>query len=149
MTPEEMEKVQDAHVAAENRQDVDAAVATYHDDCSYENVPLGLRFEGTQGVALQYAATFNTFKDFEGRIEGRAFGDDLLVEWGMFSGTATGEFMGLAPTGKRVEVPFCAVITFKEGKMEGERVFFDLATLCDQAGVSIDEVRAAAKLLQG
>lgn len=149
MTPQEMEAVQDRHVAAENRQDLDAAVATYHEECYYENVALGIRFEGKQGVALQYAATFNTFPDFEGRIEGRAFGRDLLVEWGRFSGTAKGEFMGLQPTGKRVEVPFCAVITFRDGLMEGEKVFFDLATLCDQAGVSIEEVRAAAKLLAG
>jgi hypothetical protein len=34
---------------------------------------------------------------------------------------------------------------FKDGLMAGEAVYFDLATLCEQAGLNTDEVRAAAK----
>jgi steroid delta-isomerase-like uncharacterized protein len=149
MTPEEMVKVQDEHIAAENRGDVDAAVATFVDDCFLEIVALGLKFEGKQGVALQYATLFYTFPDAVLNIDDRAFGDDTLVEWGTFTGTMKGEFMGVAPTGRRLELPFIAVVRFKDGLMESERAYYDIASLCDQLEIGIDEVRAAAKLLAG
>jgi steroid delta-isomerase-like uncharacterized protein len=147
MTPEEMVKVQDEHIAAENRGDVDAAVATFVDDCFLEIVALGLKFEGKQGVALQYATLFYTFPDAVLSIDGRAFGDDVLAEWGTFAGTMKGEFMGLAPTGRRLDLPFIAVVSFKDGLMQSERAYYDIASLCDQLGVGVEEVRAAAKLL--
>jgi hypothetical protein len=42
-------------------------------------------------------------------------------------------------------VPFANVVPFKGGLMAGEAVYFDLATLCEQAGLNTDAVRAAAK----
>jgi hypothetical protein len=42
-------------------------------------------------------------------------------------------------------VPFTNVARFKSGRMEGESIYFDLATLCEQAGLPLDEVRAAAE----
>jgi hypothetical protein len=42
-------------------------------------------------------------------------------------------------------VPFANIVPFKDGLMAGEAVYFDLATLCEQAGLNTDEVRAAAK----
>lgn len=147
MTPEEMIKVQDQHIAAENAKDLDGAVATFTDDCVYEIVALGIRFDGKQGVALQYSALFYTFPDSEFVVDGRAFGDDTLVEWGTFSATMTGEFLGVAPTGRRLELPIIAVVPFAGGLMAGERVYYDIATVCDQLGISIEEVRAAAALL--
>lgn len=149
MTPEEMVTVQDEHLAAENRGDVDAAIATFGEDCFLEIVALGLKFDGKQGVALQYATLFYTFPDAVLQIDGRAFGDDVLVEWGTFSGTMKGEFMGVRPTGRRVELPFSAVVSFKDGLMRSERAYYDIASLCDQLGIGIEEVRSAAKLLAG
>jgi len=42
-------------------------------------------------------------------------------------------------------VPFANVVPFRDGLMAGEIIYFDLATLCEQAGISVDQVRAAAK----
>ena len=33
---------------------------------------------------------------------------------------------------------------FKDGLMHGETIYFDLATLCEQAGVPLESIRAAA-----
>jgi hypothetical protein len=43
-----------------------------------------------------------------------------------------------------LELFFDNVAPFREGLMAGESIYFDLATLCEQAGLSVDEVRAAA-----
>jgi hypothetical protein len=41
-------------------------------------------------------------------------------------------------------VPFANVVPFSQGLMAGERIYFDLATLCEQARLPLEEVRAAA-----
>ncbi len=43
-------------------------------------------------------------------------------------------------------MPFTNVAQFAGGRMLGERLYFDLATLCEQARVPLDAVRAAAGL---
>jgi len=42
-------------------------------------------------------------------------------------------------------VPFANVAPFKDGLLAGESIYFDLATLCEQAGLNVDGIRAAAK----
>lgn len=40
---------------------------------------------------------------------------------------------------------FTNVAYFRDGLMHGESIYFDLATLCDQTGLPLDEIWAAAK----
>jgi len=77
--------------------------------------------------------------------QGFAAGDDVLVGWGVLSGTNGGEWLGVEPTGGRFAVRFTNVATFREGRMAGESIYFDVATLCEQAGVPLDAIRAAAQ----
>jgi hypothetical protein len=42
-------------------------------------------------------------------------------------------------------VPFTNVAAFRDGLMAGESIYFDLATLCEQAELPLHEIRAAAK----
>ncbi|MET9377552.1 hypothetical protein ABZX98_26050 [Streptomyces sp. NPDC002992] len=41
-------------------------------------------------------------------------------------------------------MPFANFVPFQDGLMAGEAVYFDLATLCEQAGIPLDRIRAAA-----
>jgi hypothetical protein len=76
---------------------------------------------------------------------GEAFGEDVMVVWGSLRGTSGGEWMGVQPTGRSFVVPFANVTPFRDGLMEGETIYFDLATLCEQAGFPLDEVLANAR----
>ena len=53
--------------------------------------------------------------------------------------------MGVPPSGKSFAVPFANVTPFRDGRMEGESIYFDLASLCEQAALPLDAVRAGAK----
>jgi predicted ester cyclase len=106
---------------------------------------LGLRSEGREATRIAYMAYFTAFPDLDSDYQGFAAGDDVLVGWGVLSGSSGGEWLGVAPTGGRFAVRFTNVATFRERRMAGESIFFDVATLCEQAGFSIHEVRAAAK----
>ena len=147
MTAAEMKRVHDAHVAAENRRDAAAAAATCHPEGFIENVALGVCFEGHAQIAAQYAALFHAFPDAEMVQEGEAFGTDVLVAWGVFRGTMRGPFLGVAPTGRRIAIPFVNVVPFRDGLMQGERAYFDIATLCAQAGLALEDLRAGGRSL--
>jgi steroid delta-isomerase-like uncharacterized protein len=148
MTPEEMKKVHDEHVAAEARADVEASLATYVDDCFYEVVPLRTRVEGKDAVRGVYTATLSALPDNDLQIAGEAFTDNKLVAWGTYQATVTGPFLGQEPTGRRIALPMIVVNSFRDGLMEGEQIYFDLATLCEQAGFDIGRVLEATTYLR-
>jgi predicted ester cyclase len=68
---------------------------------------------------------------------------DTLVHWATLHATANGPFLGLAPTGNRIALPFVARIEFRDGAMAGETLWYDMLSLCEQAGYSPEAVRAA------
>ena len=86
---------------------------------------------------------FSAFPDLAPRDEGIAFGDDTVVVWGTLHGTSRGHWLGVPAGGGTFAVPFANVVPFRDGLMAGEIIFFDLATLCEQARIPLDAIRAA------
>lgn len=145
MDRDEMVRLFAAHREAEARRDFDAILATFVADCFLETVALGLRSEGKAAARTAYEAYFTAFPNLTPDDDGIAYGDDVLVVWGTLRGTSGGPWLGIAPSGGSFAVPFVNVTAFKEGLMAGEEIYFDLATLCDQAGLPLEEIRGAAK----
>jgi steroid delta-isomerase-like uncharacterized protein len=50
------------------------------------------------------------------------------------SGTQTGPFMDISPTGRKVTMPVCNVIEIKDGKIVAEREYMDMAHMMQQLG---------------
>jgi predicted ester cyclase len=134
----------DEHIAAEKRHDPDAAAATYVEDSFYENVALGLRFDGQPMVAMQYGMTWAFIPDMAADYAWELELDDVIVQAGTLSGTAGDSMLGVPGTGGPVSFGFTTAISFRDGKMLGEHVWYDLDDLCRQVGVDVDAVRAAA-----
>lgn len=134
-----------SHREAEARRDFDAIVDTFTTDCYLETVALGLRSDGPEAVRSSYEAYFTAFPDLAPEDNGFAAGDDVLVSWGVLRGASRGDWLGVPPSGKPFAVRFTNVSTFEDERMRGETLYFDLATLCEQAGLPIDAVRAAAR----
>ena len=146
MSPEEMRRLFEKHRDAELARDYDGILDTFVEDCFLETMALGLRAEGRDAVKTAYEAQyFVAFPDLDPDDQGMSFGDNVMVVWGFLRGTSKGEWLGVPPGGGSFSVPFANVVPFKDGLMAGEAVYFDLATLCEQAGLSTDEVRAAAQ----
>jgi steroid delta-isomerase-like uncharacterized protein len=144
MQRDEMLRLFEAHREAEAARDYDGILATFTDDCFLETVALGSRSEGKEACRGAYQGYFTAFPDLDPDDRGFAFGDDVLVTWGTLSGTSGGDWVGVPPSGGSFVVPFVNVAPFREGLMHGESIYFDLATLCDQAGLDVDAVRAGA-----
>jgi len=69
----------------------------------------------------------------------RTIGTDQLVDEMIFKFTHTirMDWMlpGLAPTGKRVEVPLVAIVRFRDGKLAHEHIYWDQASVLVQLGL--------------
>jgi hypothetical protein len=64
------------------------------------------------------------------------------------SGTHTGPWRGLPATGRRLDFPLCGLFTFDaEGRLAGERIYYDRATILRQLGIFTEPDTAAGKLL--
>jgi hypothetical protein len=68
-----------------------------------------------------------------------------MIVWGTLQGASGGDWMGVPPSGRSFAVPFANATPFRDGLMAGESIYFDLATLCEQAALPLDQVRAGAK----
>jgi steroid delta-isomerase-like uncharacterized protein len=134
------------HREVEEARDIDAVVATFDDDCFLENVALGTEALGRDAVHKSYLALFEAFPDLSPESDGEAYGADVYVTWGTVHGTLDGPWLGIEPTHKPFSCAFVNVVPFKNGKMQGEKIYFDIPKLCADADVSVDDVlkRAAA-----
>jgi carboxymethylenebutenolidase len=69
----------------------------------------------------------------------RTVGKDRLVDELIHKFTHTIEMPwilpGVPPTGKRVEIAVIVVVQFKEGKIAGERIYWDQASVLAQIGL--------------
>ena len=146
MHRDEMLSLFKQHRKAEAARDFDAIMATFGEDCYLETVPLNLRVEGRSAARAAYEGYFTAFPDLSPDDQGFAFGDDAVVTWGTLRGTSKGEFLGVPGSGRAFALPFVNVARFRAGRMAGESIFFDLATLCDQSGLPIEKLRAAAQV---
>ena len=144
MKAKDMAALFHAHREAEARRDYDAVIQTFAPNCYLETIALGTRSEGRDACRGAYVAYFTAFPDLAPEDVGEAYGDAVLITWGFLNGTSTGEWLGVSPGGGAFRVPFTNVTTFDDTHMLGESVYFDLATLCEQARVSLDAIRAAA-----
>ena len=69
----------------------------------------------------------------------RTIGNDQLVDEMIFKFTHTirMDWMlpGVAPTGRRVEVPLVAIVQFRDGKLAHEHIYWDQASVLVQLGL--------------
>jgi steroid delta-isomerase-like uncharacterized protein len=142
----DMKRLYLEHRMVEEARDLDSVVATFDDDCFLENVALATRATGRDAVRRSYEALFATFPDLSPQSEGEAYGDDVFVTWGTVRGTMRGAWLGIPPTGRSFTCAFVNVVPFRNGRMQGEKIYFDLPAMCRGMGVAADDVidRAAA-----
>ena len=124
-----------AHVDAENRHDVRGVIDTFHHAC-YDVVPLGALSDGAQAVDDFLSGVMTGFTDFAAHTPTMHHSDRAVIVEGSFTGTQTGPWAGLPPSGRAVDVRFCAIFDFDDDRMLCERLYFDLATMMRQLGAA-------------
>lgn len=123
------------HSLAEDRRDVDGLLATLAEDCVYELVPTGERWQGHDGARAFYQSFLGAFPDVKFHLIDIVIGPQGVIEVAELSGTHRGPWAGLAPTDRPVRL--WVVIHFPwdqaSQKFAGEKVYFDRAALALEA----------------
>lgn len=125
-----------AHLEAEVAQDLDALLEGMTEDCYNEIVADPRRmYKGPEEVAFRYKALWATFPDLSVVMQRIvAVEENYAVSEHVLSGTHTGNLFGVPGTGKHVSVDTCVVWELVDGRIRGERVYFDVATMLRQVG---------------
>jgi steroid delta-isomerase-like uncharacterized protein len=128
------------YAAAKSAQDVAGALAVCADDFVLDAPAFGTRSHGKAETAAQLNMFFAAFPDYGVTLEGSLAGDDTVACWGTATMTLAGPFLDIAPTGRTARIPFVSVFTARDGRLTGERFYFDLAALATQLGLSTDRM---------
>jgi carboxymethylenebutenolidase len=144
LTPaqETLQQLWEEHVRHEfvthNTEDT---LATMVEDAYVNHIPLLTGGVGRDELREFYSKRFipQMPPDTEMTAISRTIGNDQLVDEMVFKFTHTirMDWMlpGIAPTGKRVEVPLVAIVRFREGKLAHEHIYWDQASVLVQLGL--------------
>lgn len=136
------------HVRFENAHNLDGVMGTFGADVRYDDEPWGEHHLGHDQVRSHYQTLFEAAPDLRSDVRKcHVTSDSVLLEV-VISGTQRGRWRGLPPTGRHVEFPLCGVFTFgADGKIAGERIYYDRATVLRQLGVFHEPTTLAGKVL--
>ena len=122
----EVRELWKAHSIAEDRRDIPGLIATLTDDCVYELLPNGTRWEGHAGAVRFYTELISAFPDIHFDLQNIVIGPQGVCEEAKVTGTHKARWLDRKPTGQKVE--FRVVIFFpwdlEKKKFKGERVYF-------------------------
>lgn len=131
------------HARAENRRELERLIATLHDDCEYQVVPLQQYWRGKDEVRQFYRGLWAAIPDVKLTLLNRVDADDCIVEESEVSGRMDGPLFGLAPSGQPVRYRVVIFFPVRDGLFTGERVYLDLAELARQIPAARTLVEAA------
>lgn len=129
----------DTHRAAHdafNRRDYTAAVRAVRDDATYTDHPRNMTTKGP----LEFV---DWLKGWETAFSDASVGDPQYIDAGdhtvcLFQGRGTNDgVMGpLQATGRRMDLPFCEVMTYdRQGQIVAGELFYDSTTMMVQLGL--------------
>ena len=124
--------------ATHNTEDT---LATMVDDAYVNHIPVLTGGVGKEALREFYSKRFipQMPPDTEVAPVSRTIGTDQLVDEMIFKFTHTMRMdwmlPGVAPTGRRVEIPLVAIVRFRENKLAHEHIYWDQASVLVQLGL--------------
>lgn len=91
-----------AHSKAEDARDIAGLMATLTDDCVYELVQTGHRWEGHEGATRFYTELLTAFPDIDFSLTNIFVGPQGVCEEAVVVGTHRAPWLGIEPTGERM-----------------------------------------------
>lgn len=123
-----------SHSKAEDSRDLPGLIATLAEDCVYEIIPTGQRWEGHDGARNFYLTFLGAFPDVHFDLQDIVIGPQGVIEIAIMTGTHRGTWAGIEATGKPVRLHI--IIHFpwnpEAQKFSGERIYFDRYGLEEQ-----------------
>lgn len=127
-TPDEYEGIRElwkAHSLAEDARDIAGLMATLTDDCVYELVQTGHRWEGHAGATQFYLGLLGAFPDIDFNLTHIVIGPQGVCEEAVATGTHQADWLGRPATGERATFRVVIFFPWDAAKklFTGERVY--------------------------
>ena len=130
LQPGEYDEIRDLwkrHSLAEDARDLPGLISTLTEDCVYELVQTGHRWEGHEGAARFYTELLTAFPDIHFDLTDIVIGPQGVCEEARVTGTHKGRWLDAEPTGEFLQ--WRVVIFFpwdrEARKFRGEKVYTD------------------------
>jgi predicted ester cyclase len=113
------------HSIAEDKRDLPGLLSTLTEDCVYELVQTGHRWENHEGAARFYAGLLGAFPDIDFRLTNIVIGPQGVCEEADVAGTFENAWLGVPPTGERLawQVTIFFPWSREQRLFSGERVY--------------------------
>ena len=99
-----------------------------------EHVPFPGQGPGREGLRQTLALFHRAFPDIRWEVREQIAEGDKVVSRFNWTGTHRGVFLGVKPTGNRVEVWGIVIDVLRDGKMTESRIIMDIPTMMEQLG---------------
>ncbi len=135
MTRDEIVRMFAQRQDAINRRDIAFIVRQHAPDCEQISPLAGATVRGREAIDKLYTTWFKGFPDLVWTNEELLIDGDRVTEMTTLSGTDSGGFMGLPPTGKPFHVSVVWLFTVKDGQFTHARPIYDFTGLLVQIGL--------------
>jgi len=111
-------------------------ILAYFADLNQDKSPATVDKYMTDEVLKHHIEIFETaFPGYQLATQEIAVEGNMVFVWTTFTGTHDGDLMGIAPTGKPVEIPIALVYWIEDGKIADHLMLADQLTMLKQIGV--------------
>lgn len=100
---DEIRELWKTHSIAEDNRDLPGLISTLTDDCVYELIPNGPRWEGHAGATRFYTELLTAFPDIHFDLQTIVIGPQGVAEQAHVTATHERDWVGLAASGERIE----------------------------------------------
>ena len=90
--------------------------------------------EGVAGVSAILGAIRAGFPDHDAKVVHMVAEGDLVATYKVFTGTNSGDFFGMPPTGRRATIRVMDFVRYTDGKVAEHWNIVDMAGLMQQLG---------------
>ncbi len=122
---DEIRELWKRHSIAEENRDLPGVISTLTEDCVYELVQTGHRWEGHDGAARFYAGLLGAFPDIDFELTDIVIGPQGVCEEANVTGTHEAEWLGIPPSGERLAWKVAIFFPWdaEMRKFRGEKVY--------------------------
>jgi predicted ester cyclase len=116
------------HSIAEDNRDIAGLMSTLTDDCVYEVMGTGRRWEGHDGATRFYMELLGAFPDIDFSLTDIVIGPQGVCEEAEVTATHQGDWLGVPPSGEPVAFKVAIFFPWDPGRrlFRGEKVYTDL-----------------------
>src|SRR5256885_7282709 len=122
---DEIRELWKRHSIAEDERDLPGLISTLTEDCVYELVGTGHRWEGHEGATRFYTGLLGAFPDIDFQLTDIVIGPQGVFEEAYVTGTHKAEWLGIRPSGEHLAWKVAILFPWdaEQRLFSGERVY--------------------------